>query len=301
MSSNGFAADWLALREPFDSAARDRDLAQRFAAALEQQSLRHKKPLKKLVDLGAGTGANFRFLAPLIGGNQDWLLIDHDPLLLAAQSEAIRSWAADAGWHCEANDGGISVHADTGCWRLHGQSLDLASALETLDLSTVDGVTTTAFLDLVSAPWLTRLAKWLATEHCPLLATLTVDGRRVWQPALDSDAVIDRTFRNHQASDKGFGAAVGNTAAHYLAERLAEFGYATAIACSDWQIGAEHPEMLMQMASEAAEVATAVAATDASTANAVVDWLNARSARIASGNAALTVGHCDLLGLARRI
>ncbi len=287
---DGFAADWLALREPFDAAARNRDLALRFATALGDG------PIKKLIDLGAGTGANFRYLAPLIDGDQQWLLIDNDSLLLSAQIDAIAQWAVESGWHHEADAHGIAVFTDNGCWRARGQSLDLAVALETLDLCDIDGVTTTAFLDLVSASWLDRLVAWLADSHCPLLATLTVDGRRIWQLALDNDVLIDRAFHRHQISDKGFGVALGNTATHYLAERLRESGYAPSIAHSDWQIDAKHSDMLNRMASEAADVAAII---NPSHTDAIAEWLEHRHAQIAAGNAALTIGHRDLLGVIR--
>lgn len=297
---SGFAADWLALREPFDTAARNRDLVIRFAAALGTNSIKNRpvknKPHKKLIDLGAGTGANFRFLAPLIGGDQDWLLIDHDPLLLATQIVAIADWATQAGWHYEIAQDAIAIHTGIALWRVRGQALDLATALETVDLRNVDGVTTTAFLDLVSASWLDRLALWLAAEQCPLLATLTVDGRRVWLPTWDGDAVIDDAFRRHQAGDKGFGAALGNDAASYLAERLIPLDYEASIARSDWQIGATHAEMLEQMASEAAAVAIVTVAD----ADIIHAWLNHRRAQIAQGRATFTVGHQDLLCLPRR-
>lgn len=287
----GFAADWLALREPFDSAARDSDLALRFAAALGA------RPVKRLLDLGAGTGANFRVLAPLLGGDQDWLLIDHDPLLLAAQIGAIAAWAERAGWRFEIIDNGIVVQTGTARWCVRGQALDLAGALETLSLDAIDGVTTTAFLDLVSAPWLDRLAAWLAGAQRPLLATLTVDGRRIWRPALDSDALVVAAFHSHQGGDKGFGAALGNSAAHYLADRLTARGFATSLARSDWQIGAAHPQMLQHMAAETAAVATAANPAVAST---IADWLQRRTEQIVAGAATFTVGHHDLLCLPAR-
>src|SRR6185312_14115446 len=63
-----FSADWLALREPADRAARDRGLARRFAAALP--------PRPRIIDLGAGTGATARALAPFVAGT--WILVDRD-------------------------------------------------------------------------------------------------------------------------------------------------------------------------------------------------------------------------------
>ena len=57
---SGFAAAWLALREPYDHAARSAALAERFAAAVGNAP--------HLIDLGCGTGSNLRYLAPRIAG-----------------------------------------------------------------------------------------------------------------------------------------------------------------------------------------------------------------------------------------
>src|SRR5262245_23237889 len=94
---SGFDASWLARREPFDIAARDAALARRFAVALGEGD----RP-RRIVDLAAGTGASFRALAPQIEGEQDWLLVDHDPLLIAAQRDAISRWAQQHGWQGSA-------------------------------------------------------------------------------------------------------------------------------------------------------------------------------------------------------
>lgn len=285
---SGFDADWLRRREPFDTAARDENLARRFGRALGDG---HGKPLR-IVDLAAGSGASFRVLAPLLGRDQDWVLVDHDPLLIAAQAAEIASWATSNGWRCEEATGEVLVRTGTANWRARSRTLDLA--VEQIDLAACDGVTTTAFLDLVSNAWLDRFCDALARNSVPLLATLTVDGRREWQPALPADARIDEAFRRHQSGDKGFGPAQGGLAATYLADRLALRGYEVTTAHSDWRIGAEHREMLLQMVDES----TAVAQEVAPGAGAVFTaWATERRVQTQSGLLSLVVGHLDLLGI----
>ncbi len=70
----GFSPGWLALRAPFDGRARDKPLAQRFAASLPRSPL--------IVDLGAGTGTNVLALAPLAGPEARFRLVDNDRALL---------------------------------------------------------------------------------------------------------------------------------------------------------------------------------------------------------------------------
>src|SRR5947208_2381282 len=67
---------WLALRETADAAARSAELAERLARRLA--------PDGRLVvhDVGAGTGAMGRWLAPRLPGPQHWVLHDRDADLL---------------------------------------------------------------------------------------------------------------------------------------------------------------------------------------------------------------------------
>ena len=287
---NKFAADWLQRRAPFDAAARSRDLAVRFGSALAGVS----GAPRRVVDLAAGSGANFIALAPLIPGDQDWLLIDNDALLLAAQGSEIAGWCERAGWRCRKIGGDLEIDAGTGFWRVRSQCLDLAQSLEQIDFAACDGITTAAFLDLVSAAWLDRLLGLLVHHARPLLAMLTVDGRRLWRPAHPVDARIDDAFARHQARDKGFGPALGARAVPYLAEGLARNGYAASTAPSDWQIGTVHTGMLLQMVQESAAVASE---TEPAAAALFTEWSAERRGQVGAGTLTLSVGHLDLLAL----
>ena len=287
---SGFKLDWLQRREPFDAAARDRDLAHRFGAMLGEMQ---GKP-RRIVDLAAGSGASFRALAPLLGVDQDWLLVDHDASLIEAQAAEIARWSARNGWHCREFDGGILVRTGTADWRARTHTLDLAHCMDQLDLAACDGVTTNAFLDLVSTTWLEQLCGLLARSHLPLLATLTVDGRREWHPAAAADVRVDHAFRHHQSGDKGFGPAQGGLATACLADCLAARGYEIATAHSDWRIGAEHREMLTQMVGESTAVALE---TEPAAAAFFAGWSAERHAQIQAGLLSLEVGHLDMLAV----
>ena len=72
--------DWLDLREPADRRARSAELARELAAALRPGPVR-------ILDVGCGSGATTRWLAPLLPGPQEWVLLDRDPALLALVPE----------------------------------------------------------------------------------------------------------------------------------------------------------------------------------------------------------------------
>ena len=285
---SGFSANWLAQREPLDTAARDAGLAHGFAAAIADTP-------RRIIDLGAGTGANLRILAPLIGGDQAWLLIDNDPALLIAQRREIAQWAAHHGWgFSEDGTGAAEITVGPARWQVRSQLLDLHASLEQLALQDCDGLTTTAFLDLVSVDWIDRLCQMLSRSPRPLLATLSVDGLRRWQPEIKDDLRLRQAFEHHQMGDKGFGAALGIAAVDEMAMRLERLGFTVGTARSDWQITCEHPALLGQMIDEALAVACDL---EPDAASAYAEWAAHRHAQVAVGTLALTIGHRDLLAL----
>ncbi len=111
---SGFSADWLRLREPFDTAAREASLlapagggrdspagaevtaSNRSALGDALADWRRTRGELAVIDLGAGTGANLRFTAPRLGGPQRWTLIDNDPALLGLAAAETRAWARAA-------------------------------------------------------------------------------------------------------------------------------------------------------------------------------------------------------------
>ena len=98
---SGFSADWLALREPFDAAARTSALVAELRAHLPRGT-----PLE-ILDLGCGAGSNLRHLAPLLGGPQRWRLADHDATLLQAALATTHAWADERG--CDVKRAGLAL------------------------------------------------------------------------------------------------------------------------------------------------------------------------------------------------
>ena len=126
---NGFSAEWLKLREPYDLRARN-------AAVLNAVfNLLAGRPSVALVDLACGTGSTFRALSPRISARQTWRLVDNDLSLLARVPLS--------------SPPSINVTA---------VSIDLNRDLEAAFDSAADLITTSALLDLVSNDWLNRLA-----------------------------------------------------------------------------------------------------------------------------------------------
>lgn len=283
-----FDPRWLRLRSDADDRARAPGPAAAFAARLPAEP--------RLLDLGAGTGANLRHLAPRLGrAVQHWTLVDRDRGTLAAVAHEMAHWAAREPGTTAARDG-RSVAGDG--WRaaFATRELDLArevaaGGLGDLDLAAFDGVVGTALLDLVSADWIRRLAAALARAGRPALFTLTVDGRTAWTPADPDDAGVLAGMAMHQGMDKGFGPALGARAAQALATRLRDAGFRVLCARSDWRLGTTDRDLLQALAGFHAD-ACAAALPEAATRAAA--WLERRARAADAGRLCARVGHLDV-------
>ncbi|HZA67144.1 MAG TPA: hypothetical protein VE592_09340 [Geminicoccaceae bacterium] len=277
---SAFEIDWLALREPYDHAARSAALADRFAAAVGAAP--------SLIDLGCGTGSNLRYLAPRIRGPQRWQCVDHDPALLDAARAALQDWCARRGWPCRSCCGDLILARPGGDIRVEFGQLDLAR--DGLPARAGAGLTGSALLDLTSAAWLEELVAWCG--DAPLLITLSFDGRLAFEPAMPEDAEVRRRFIAHQRTDKGFGKALGPDAAPYLAERLRARARAVTLEPADWRLGPGDVPLIR--ATLAGIVAAAREVRDDPD---LERWASLRRHQLAAGNLRLTIGHLDLLAL----
>ena len=253
----GFSADWLALRQPADRRARDPALVARLAGYFAGRAR------LRVLDLGAGTGASLRALAPVLGAGQHWVLADNDPALLA---------------RAEAPEGVT----------LERRRADLGGDLAELFDPAPDLVTASALFDLGGAAWIEALAGRAAACGAVLYAALSYDGREEWHPPHPLDAEVLAAFHADQRRDKGLGPALGPDAHAHLAACLDGHGYRVAEAPSDWVLTPPADAALIAALAEgtAAAVASRIGAERAGA------WRAARA-----GATRVTVGHRDLLAL----
>jgi hypothetical protein len=259
---SGFSAEWLALREPYDGRARNSAVLDAVAASVASRTS------IAVVDLACGTGATMRAIASRLPSQQSWRLVDDDPDLLAR--------AAPSSPLPDRNVLTVPMNI----------ARDPAAALA----GSLDLVTTSALLDLVSADWLAQFALAAAGRDLPVYAALTYDGRVAFEPQEASDAQMIEIVNQHQRRDKGFGPALGPTAAAGAIARFKALGYTVAHGPSDWVFARHDNEM--QSAFVAGWAAAARECSGVSSA-AVNDWLGRRGEHIACGRSSIRVGHVD--------
>ena len=283
------AADWLALREDFDAGARNVGVTRRLAAFAAGRA-----EALTVVDLGSGTGANFRYLAPRLPCDQSWLLVDVDPDLLARVENEIRRWADAQGWDVDREGEAIVVRADARCWTITRRRLDLVREMDRLDFGGFDVVTASALADLVSPVWFDDLALRCRNAGAAIVVALSYDGRRAWSPRdADDEAIVD-WFNRHQRRDSGFGPALGPEAPRHMRACLRELGYQVLTGRGDWRIGPESTAMQRALIDDAARPCRELVPHQASRIEA---WAERRRRLLEAGGCRVTVGHVDLIAV----
>lgn len=267
MRVGSFNARWLTLREPEDARARARTLTGAVADALPRG-----RPAA-IVDLAAGTGSNVRFISPFLRAPAEWLLVDHDPALLAVARAR------------------LDDRAETRVTDLADVNI-LAAVVAGRDL-----VTAAALLDLVSESWLRAMLSACAAGRAPVLFALNYDGRMQCTPEEADDPFVRGLVNRHQRRDKGFGPALGPDAAQTAVEVLRELGYQVIRERSDWATGPDAVEFQRQLIDGWAAAATEMALPDS---RRIETWRVRRLAHVESGISRLVVGHEDVAGLPTR-
>ena len=250
--------EWLLLREPADAAARSAELAERLR--------RHLATAGRLVihDLGGGSGAMGRWLAPRLPGPQHWVVHDLDADLLK-----------------------LAAAGAPGPATVEGRRSDI-TRLARGDLAGASLVTASALLDLLTADALARVL--VACAGCPMLLALTVVGRVTLTPEEPLDALMGAAFNAHQRRGRKLGPDAVAAAVDELRGRGAE----VLVRPSPWRLDAAHADLAAEWlggwVAAACEHEPALAAEAGA-------YRDRRLAQAAAGELAVTVDHADLLVL----
>jgi hypothetical protein len=267
-----FSSDWLTLREASDAAARSSRLVSLLGEVLPHD-------LVHALDLGTGTGANVRYLTDRLPVRQDWLQVDDDARLVEEASRMEGSGVV--------------------------RRVDLAAEINSMELGILDGrdlVTASALLDLVSEPWLRTLAAKCRRAGAAVLFALTYDGEIRCQPEEPEDQAIRDLVNRHQRNDKGFGPALGPTAADVAERCFADLGYHVERERSPWLLISDTeprvtdvvgagPSLQRQLIEGWAEAASEVAPGQLTS---IRRWRERRLAHVTAKRSRLTVGHVDI-------
>jgi predicted RNA methylase len=261
---------WLSLREPADAAARATDLVEHLRRALPATGSR------LIHDLGCGTGAMGRWLAPLLPGPQHWVVHDRDADLLKLAVAEPPGPAADGAV--------VTIEA---------KESDITRLLPG-DLAGATVITASALLDVLTEDELAGLAAVSAGAGCPTLLTLSVVGRVEVTPADPLDRRVAAAFDAHQRRTTERGRLLGPDAVALAVEEFGRLGAEVLVRPSPWRLDASRADLAAEWFNEwvgaACEQQVELAAeTDA--------YTRRRLAQARAGQLAVKVHHADLLVL----
>ncbi len=264
---------WLALREPADAAARARELA-------DQVARRPPTSGRWVIhDLGCGTGAMARWLAPLLPGPQHWVGHDRD-------SDLLEVAAADR----------PGPGADGAAVTVEGRRSEIAR-LHAGDLAGADLITASALLDMLTEDELAGLIAVCTQAGCPVLLTISVVGRVSLTPTDPLDRRVAAAFDGHQRRLTERGRLLGPDAVTFAMQEFGRLDVDVLVRPSPWRLGASEAELATEWFTgwvrAACEQHVELAAETEL-------YTTRRLAQARDGRLAVTVEHADLLALPRR-
>jgi hypothetical protein len=261
---------WLDLREPADAAARSTELAERVG--------RHLPTAGRLEihDLGGGSGAMGRWLAPRLRGPQHWVVHDRDAELLELALADPPGPAADGS--------AVTVEA---------RRSDI-TRLARDDLAGASLIAASALLDMLTANELAGMLVACTGIGCPILLALTVVGRVALTPGDPLDTPMAAAFNAHQRRTTTTGHLLGPDAVAAVVEELRGTGAEVLVRPSPWRLDGGWSDLTAEWLN--GWVAAACEQEPALAAEAGA-YRGRRLAEMAAGELAVTVDHADVLVL----
>ena len=259
--------DWLAARVAADDAARAATV-NTLLPELSRYLIEAAGPggTVQIIDLGAGTGANQRWLAPRLPIRQRWLHLDHNPVIsrslpLAAETEIV------------------------------DESVEALGELLTRSSGDRQLVSCSALLDVLTTEQIQAVCRAVIVNRVPAFFSLTVTGGLRLSPADAHDQLLLAAFNDHQRRAGRAGPEATTLTVNLL--RAAEFAVTTQE--TPWRLTAESGLAFVDQMLE--ERLAAAVAQDPALARTAAAWLELRRAQLAAGLLRIELDHCDILGL----
>jgi hypothetical protein len=220
----------------------------------------------EIIDLGAGTGANQRWLAPRLPFRQRWIHLDHDPAISRSLP-------------------------------LPDNTLIIDDSVEALDrlLGSSESdrrlVTCSALLDVLTTAQLYAVCRAVIDNQVPALFSLTVTGMLSLAPAHKDDQRLLDAFNDHQRR----GGRAGPDATSLASDALRKGDFTLRCQETPWQLTASSGQAFVEWVLQ--ERLDAAVAQDSALAPVAAPWLELRRAQLALGILQVDLGHCDILAL----
>ena len=204
-----FDNKWLLLRERIDTISRNQKAIDKINTYLKKYNQ------VNIMDLGCGTGSNYRYLSKRIKGKQDWLMTD---ISLESINYFKRSLVL------KSNTNLISF-----------KKINVIKDIEKIKFDNFNLITGSAFLDIMPRQWFKEFSR-LNTNTKIIYFSINYDGFFKFTPKHQDDELVLKLFNKDQKSDKGIGLkAVGQDCTSIINTAFSKT-HKTYIFNSDWKV-----------------------------------------------------------------
>lgn len=221
---------WLSYRAACDTAARNKSIERKFLEFFDH------KPTLDIVDVGAGTGANFRYYFNRIKQNQHWTFIEKDARLTEETNACMAQFAQQQGYKLEQkNSNLIHISADTKQASIKIIQGSLHDIEHLVSLPDADVVTANAVFDLISYEQFDALVHKLKKEYVCLLSTMNYY-EISFLPFSEADMRFIHWYHMYMKRPQSFGIAMGPDACEEMLDLLHQHGMIIVQEASQWHI-----------------------------------------------------------------
>jgi hypothetical protein len=221
----------------------------------------------EIIDLGAGTGANQRWLAPRLPFRQRWVHLDHDPTISRSLPLPDDTMIIDESVEALAH---LLARGSHGGARL---------------------VTCSALLDVLTTAQVYAVCNAVIDNRVPALFSLTVTGTLSVSPSDPNDQLLLDAFNDHQRR----AGRAGPDATSLASNALQAGGFRVLCQQTPWQLSAASGQAFVEQVLQ--ERIDAAVAQDPALVPVAATWLESRRVQIASEVLRIDLGHCDILAI----
>ena len=277
--------DWLAERYHFDAAARNPAVEQKFLHTLPAQDT------ISLVDVGAGSGANCRYLMEKITTDQQWLLIEQNPDFSQASLQALQEYASRQGYTSILEQNTLIIQTPTKTVQVKARCGSLLEIDGLANLSNTDAVVANAVFDLFTPAQFEAFVSTLAQHSLIFLSTLNYENMS-FSSGNGQDEKVIALYHAHMLRQQTVGKAMGPTCVPQMIEILQKQRYTVSSGNSVWHIQRKHEKMISYLLSFMESSIVELPLTPEDT------WLlkQWKKQKEAASDFTLTIEHQDILG-----
>ncbi|MDZ8261028.1 hypothetical protein [Nostoc sp. ChiQUE01b] len=288
MNQNQKFAQWLELRIAYDAKARNLNVE----TSCQEYLQKHKH--LKILDLGAGTGANCRYYFSKISQEQEWFLVEQNQELLEIAFDRLIVWAQENGYESQLQNSILVLKNQFHQITIHkivGSILDLENLI---DLNTFDLAIANAVFDLFSENQFQTLLECLKKYQLPLLATINYTGMN-FIPQTDNDSCFIKYYHQHMQRHQYFGRGMGPNCGSSMWEAMNRIGMKVLQGESSWKISNNDP-VLIELILGFMEESIPEIIEEATLQDELNTWLLKKQEMIAQNKLSCNVAHLDFWG-----